>query len=515
MPESANEHLEALRAILAKKPPRLILDVGMGRGNYGWWLRNELGFRGRLVGLEVWPPYVAGPSPLAGGNLTYYDEVLVVDVRQAGQRIIELRPDVVLAFDVLEHMPRNDGVEVLRQLQRAALERVLVSVPIVPMPQGPVDGNPYEEHQHDWSAAAMMGLGSEMRGRGEKTGLFDFPAGGVDRLVTVMVNTVREDGDNGGRGSPLRAACEDLARQTMPFGDFELVLVDGLQRYRPEVLELHGYPFRVLHVPPKDSPMVRDGRCSICAYKNTGLAHARGQLVITADDACRMPPNYLERVWRVWARDRQCLSALARAVGSVNVNDSRVIYFQGAGRVVGPVAADPKVPPMYGFAALPLEAVLAVNGYDEMFDGSRGLEDVDMGIRLQRAGYRIALERDLVVEMFPQGPWSERIFGASVRPGATEDHTCIKCCQTTLRVQHGMRLTEGPVRANERGWTAEEWGKVAPRCFLLKGTRCGLHGQPCPYVGISADREHPGLAALRERPPVFSLRDERIRAGIR
>ena len=43
MPESANEHLDAIERIVRAAAPRVIVDVGMGRGrgNYGWFLRKR------------------------------------------------------------------------------------------------------------------------------------------------------------------------------------------------------------------------------------------------------------------------------------------------------------------------------------------------------------------------------------------------------------------------------------------------------------------------------------------
>jgi hypothetical protein len=173
MPDSANEHLDQLDDLVRTRSPTHVLDVGMGRGFYGWFLRHRCSYVGVLTGLEVWGPYVEGPDAISGENRAYYDRIVVADVRSSEDLISELAPDVVFAFDVVEHMPRDDGERVIRMLQRFS-DLVLVSVPIVPYPQGPLLGNPHEEHLHDWTTEEMLALGSTCAHRGAITGLFSF-----------------------------------------------------------------------------------------------------------------------------------------------------------------------------------------------------------------------------------------------------------------------------------------------------------------------------------------------------
>ncbi len=176
MPESANEHLDLLRTRLRADPPDSILDVGMGRGNYGWFLRQDVIWKGVLTGLEVWAPYVVGHDALAGGNRDYYNHIEVGDVRECDLFIKELAPDVVFAFDVIEHMVQAEGIEVIAMLRRYAKREVLVSVPIVVYPQGSIHGNPHEEHKHDWTVEEMTAIGGLLVNRASATGLFVFTA---------------------------------------------------------------------------------------------------------------------------------------------------------------------------------------------------------------------------------------------------------------------------------------------------------------------------------------------------
>jgi hypothetical protein len=517
MPESANEHLAYLRARLRADPPASILDVGVGRGNYGWFLRQDIGWTGRLTGLEIWAPYVVGPQAISGGNRTYYDGGITVgDMRERSEWMTEVAPDIIFAFDVIEHVVRDEGIAVIRAMQRAAKKAVLVCSPILPYAQGPYMGNPYEEHKHDWTVAEMVALGSEFRGRGACTGMFEFPAGRCDRCVTVMLNTVRDDEAFRGR-NVLTSIADDLARQTFPTKELEFVAVDGLYSDRFETFATHSYPMRVLHVPPRPTTMVVEHRPAISAYKNSGLVHARGELVLTIDDGCRLDDRYVERCWAAWA-ERKCLSAMYHGITDTDMwqteakhNDSRKVFLGPDGKCVGPIGGNMGSPPGAGFIAFPLQAALALNGYDEMFDGSRGLEDIDFGMRLQMAGYRLALDSNHTVGLYEQGAWSAKLFN----PEEAASQSVVKCAQTTFRIHEpGAR----PVVANRQPWSETQWARIAPRCIHLStgSDHCTLFGpgHPCPYVGLCSDREHPGLRALRDDPPIFDLREMRCQNGI-
>lgn len=317
---------------------------------------------------------------------------------------------------------------------------------------------------------------------------------GVDKLVTVTMNTVRENDAFAGR-HVLRTIADQLRAQTFDLGQLELVIVDGLQVYRPDVFKDHDYPFRIVHVAPRSSPMVRDRRCAICAYKNTAIAHARGQLLVTMDDGGEFDPEYVTRCWDAW-QEGLCLSAMWQG-------DTRHQYLGSAVRCIGPRHGNVGTPPMYGYAAFPLCSALDVNGYDEFFDGSQGLEDIDMGIRLQQAGCHLVLDRRHTVGLGGSSPpWSPRLFADKA-----EDRI-VKCCRTTFVLQR----TANRIRANEVAWSDAIWAKVTPRCYLLQGDgRCADHKQPCPYRGGCADVVQPGLQALRHEPPIFDLRTERLK----
>ena len=84
-----------------------------------------------------------------------YDIILNQDVRKLDYNTIGPF-DVAVAGDVLEHMTKEDAVQVVKQILGVSTY-LFISIPIIHYPQEPVHGNPYEEHiKDDWSHAEMI-----------------------------------------------------------------------------------------------------------------------------------------------------------------------------------------------------------------------------------------------------------------------------------------------------------------------------------------------------------------------
>lgn len=138
---------------MVAKRPKSILDIGVGSGTYAHpWQHSAI--RPYMVGIEAWEPYVDRFD-----LRSKYDYLIVKDVRKL--RYAEWpRTDIVILGDVLEHMDRVDAIKVWTKATAAARKAVYLSIPIVPCPQGPEHGNPFEEHvvpnwTHEWVMATF------------------------------------------------------------------------------------------------------------------------------------------------------------------------------------------------------------------------------------------------------------------------------------------------------------------------------------------------------------------------
>jgi glycosyltransferase involved in cell wall biosynthesis len=76
------------------------------------------------------------------------------------------------------------------------------------------------------------------------------------------------------------------------FRDFELVLVDGIHDLRIGIFDDKSLDFPITHIAPRENPFPLN---SFCQYSNTGLVHARGDLVLFATDYTWFPPDCIEK----------------------------------------------------------------------------------------------------------------------------------------------------------------------------------------------------------------------------
>jgi hypothetical protein len=118
--------------------PATVIDVGPGCGTYARLFRAR--HHGHWTALEVHAPYV---DRYQLGDL--YDEVLIRDMRDGIPAA-----DLAIFGDVIEHVPFDDGAEVIRQAKRNC-GAVLVSIPLGRYDQGPIDGNRHETHLATWT----------------------------------------------------------------------------------------------------------------------------------------------------------------------------------------------------------------------------------------------------------------------------------------------------------------------------------------------------------------------------
>jgi glycosyltransferase involved in cell wall biosynthesis len=302
--------------------------------------------------------------------------------------------------------------------------------------------------------------------------------------ITVLLCTAR--GDHGYLEKPewttLGKVVEDLNAQT--FKDFELIVVDGLNRPAPVKNE---FPVRV--VPPRSTPWTDNKKVAIAACRNTGLIHARGELVVNLDDCCELPPNYLEAFWMGWHQHGVCLAMCWPHLGDP--------------RRPGPITQEGLV---FGFGSYPLKGALALNGYNEAFDGGQGLEDIEWGTRLYRAGARMGLIALPGFDIHPQTGHDPR--------AVSQDRPIVKCCN---QAWHASQVDRRIEVANRRELWDRPWLEmlVGPCHLLNSDGTCGHHPvlTPCAFPHL-AEKLDPEAAMVFEQPPVLDLLEERRKAGV-
>lgn len=260
-----------------------------------------------------------------------------------------------------------------------------------------------------------------------------------------------------------------LERQT--FRDFELVVVTPFPDDARATLS--GRVERLTIVPPRNTPWRRERMFAVASARNTGLVHARGDWILTLDDACEFEPDFLGRV-AGWA-DHGCgVSVMYRKNGEII--DGRWSMFEQAARGGESViirGQDHPVP--YGYIAFPLAAAIAINGYDELrFDGARGLEDMNFARRLMVHGVPFAMDRRIFASLHDTIGYPEEII-------ANEEQNA-RCCNTA----HVLSQM-GP--ANRARYTTDEKRQVLNCKFWRDDGKCGYHSfrHACAYPSWAKD----------------------------
>lgn len=290
----------------------------------------------------------------------------------------------------------------------------------------------------------------------------------------------------------FQPTVESLQKQI--FRDWELVVVDGLHSQRKGFFDGVGFP--VKHLPPKNSPYLEKGYWAICDFLNTAVIHAEGELIVKIDDACEFSEDYLQRIWdwhtvgayplslvnyyrggevaRYDELTRQYLETIARTGSPLLEGDpTRRMEILDRMYKAGQAIEDSRLKLMksevvkapwtwaYGYVAVPLDVILDLNGWDESFDQSKSLDDVDFGLRVSLSGReRFVIDNMLwAVENF-HGPVSEKVVWNRGRPA--------KCNHSIMRLHQKSRI----FRVNTREFTQEELE------FIRKETRRA----PCSHV---------------------------------
>lgn len=196
---------------------------------------------------------------------------------------------------------------------------------------------------------------------------------------------------------------------------FELLVIDKLL-WEPGKVERRAQldaaikgRFSYRHIPPKPSAWQGPWRKTKRDYydlngaRNTGLALARGSHVILLDDC-----TVFDEAWYGWhyrgAVQGVAVAGSFKTYSTAVVNNGRVMSGElhpGQDHrieVSGPGAKPGHGAWMYGLnMSFPMKWALAVNGFDEKYSSQGGSEDVDFGVRLERAGCQMYFMPECII----------------------------------------------------------------------------------------------------------------------
>ncbi|MCL4435526.1 MAG: class I SAM-dependent methyltransferase [Thaumarchaeota archaeon] len=136
-----------------------VLDVACGRGKWGHLVNTSHKPPSFIIGVDIWPQYLKETA-----KHRIYDDVILCDAKYLPLRDSSF--DTVLACEVLEHVEKSEGKNLLKELERVCRDKIIVSTPKIRFEQDIVEGNAYQIHRSRWSPNELRKHGYLVRGVG-------------------------------------------------------------------------------------------------------------------------------------------------------------------------------------------------------------------------------------------------------------------------------------------------------------------------------------------------------------
>ncbi len=152
MPTSRPYHLSWLCDRVLQLKPKSILDVGVGFGTKGMlfreytdvWNGDYFDWKVKIDGVEIFDKYI---TPLQKGIYDHIYKGNILDVIDTLGYY-----DLIYMGDVIEHLTKEEGLELLRKLKLRCKNLIIVT-PVEVSVQGDIYDNKNEAHLSEWSSS--------------------------------------------------------------------------------------------------------------------------------------------------------------------------------------------------------------------------------------------------------------------------------------------------------------------------------------------------------------------------
>lgn len=159
MPTSFHRHISFVIDHIIKANPESVLDIGCGWGKWGFLAREYLDIYGkgdkwkrtdwevRIDGVEIYKPY------LEDIEKKWYDKIYNEDIIEIYNKLPNY--DLVIMGDVLEHIEKDKGKKLLRDLIERS-ETLILSIPLEDFTYQFKGENKYESHISIWTLRELL-----------------------------------------------------------------------------------------------------------------------------------------------------------------------------------------------------------------------------------------------------------------------------------------------------------------------------------------------------------------------
>lgn len=147
------------------KDAHTILDLGCGRG-FIPYLARFCDYRNEreITGVDIYLPSL---------NFIRYHRLCHHLIRLDLKQSLPFRDksyDAVFAFEVIEHLPKSNGIKLLDEIERIAEKRAIISTPTIfftSMGTFRREGNPFQLHVSKWAVEDFRKRGYKVKGCGD------------------------------------------------------------------------------------------------------------------------------------------------------------------------------------------------------------------------------------------------------------------------------------------------------------------------------------------------------------
>lgn len=93
-----------------------------------------------------------------------HNQYFQMNVLEAAQKFGPKSFDCVWAIDLIEHLNKEDGYRLIKDMEMVAKKRIVIFTPNGFLAQDDYDGNPWQIHKSGWFAEEFLRLGYKVQG---------------------------------------------------------------------------------------------------------------------------------------------------------------------------------------------------------------------------------------------------------------------------------------------------------------------------------------------------------------
>jgi SAM-dependent methyltransferase len=146
---------------------KTVLDVGCGEGGLMEAVSKGKGWE--ITGIDI-----HGPTIAKARKKKLYKKLYISDLMKFPDELKKKKFDLVFSSQVVEHLKKKDALKLMKQCEKLATKRVMISttvgfmefVPLEEVHCGKHDDNPHQKHVSGWEPKEFRELGYTSRGQG-------------------------------------------------------------------------------------------------------------------------------------------------------------------------------------------------------------------------------------------------------------------------------------------------------------------------------------------------------------